>query len=332
MSNARTRMHALALALLFCTGLGCKSNEPKEDPERKFVLYRETAVLHYADGDYDRAESQALKALEIHPDTEKLELMVAWCRAKRETRDSLLAAEQTFRRLAPTAGYEARLGLAASLERLGVLSQEAARDFASGKRSPSQAGVDPKQRAHELEEQARAQWRESAGLYAQLLNDKPADRSALNGMQRVQGLLGDYASVATYAARMLESLGEDRAFYQAQLLRNETSADDEARFRKALDDVRKLELETHLLCSDAFRRLGQREQARRELDQAQSLDPNRPETYGLRAKLLFEMGSFAAAISDIDQFLRLAPLPFEHPEIRGAYELRAKCEAALGSN
>lgn len=323
------RLLPLALGALLALLASCKSDDgPKVDPEKQLSLYKESAALHYANNDYDRAEGQARKALELAPEDMKMRLLVAWCQLRRENRDGLFAAEREFRALLEPGGYEARLGLANALDRLGRLSQSAALDLEAGKRE-AVAGKDPQARAKELRAQAEKQWNESRAHFAEILKSKPADRSALNGSQRVCAYLGQWKEALGFSIELLSSLEADREFYTQQLDRPQISFADEARFRQSLDDAKRLTIDTLVFASDALVKLDARDQAVERLGTAIQLDPKRADLYGLRAKRLYDLARYAEAITDLDQFLRLSEHPFEHPDVRGAYELRSKCEAGL---
>ncbi|TAJ12238.1 MAG: hypothetical protein EPO68_13865 [Planctomycetota bacterium] len=322
------RLSSLALCACLVALAACKSEGPVVDPAKQISLYKESAALHYANNDLDRAEGQARKALELEPEDVKMRMLVAWCQLRRESRDGLFAAEREFRALLVPGGYEARLGLANALDRLGRLSQAAAADLEAGKRE-AVAGKDPLVRAKELRAQAQTQWKEARTQFAEILKTKPADRSALNGSQRVCAYLGAWKDALGYSLELLRSLEADREFYAQQLDRPQISLADEARFKQSLDDARRLTVDTLVFASDALVKLDARDQAVERLGSAIELDPKRAELYGLRAKRLYDLARYAEAITDIDQFLRLSEHPYEHPDVRGAYELRSKCELGL---
>lgn len=322
-------LRTLVPLLLSLALAACKSDDgPKVDPEKQLSLYKESAALHYANNDFDRAEGQARKALALAPEDLKMRLLVAWCQLRRENRDGLFAAETEFRALLEAGGYEARLGLANALDRLGKLSQAAAVDLEAGKREAVR-GKDPLVRAKELRAQAQAQWTEARAQFAEILKTKSADRSALNGSQRVCAYLGQWKAALDYSAELLRSLEADREFYTQQLDRPQISLADEVRFRQSLDDARRLTIETLVFASDMLVKLDVRDQAIERLGSAIQLEPRRADLYGLRAKRLHESARYAEAITDIKEYLRLSEKPFEHPDVRGAYELLNKCEAGL---
>ncbi|MBM3975838.1 MAG: hypothetical protein FJ299_02470 [Planctomycetes bacterium] len=319
------RTAPLLLAALLA---GCQSDGPRVDPEKQLSLYKESAAYHYANDDIDRAEGQARKALELEPEDLKMRLLVAWCRLRREDRDSLFAAEREFRALLEDGGYEARLGLANSLDRLGRLSQDAANDLDAGKRE-AVGGKDPKKRAEELRAQATAQWTDARAQFEEILRTKPADRSALNGAQRVCAYLGQWKEAYAKSQELLRSLDADRAFYAQQLDRPQISLTDETRFRKSLGEARLLTVDTLVFAAETLVRLDAREQAVEKLTAAIELAPQRADLYGLRAKRLYDLSRHAEALTDIDLYLKLSEHPYDHPDVRGAYDLRTKCEAGL---
>ena len=86
-----------------------------------------------------------------------------------------------------------------------------------------------------------------------------------------------------------------------------------------------------MLAADLLVRLERPDQALAHLDQALELAPTRVDALGRRAELRYEEGDAVGAITDIDMLLAQAiDLPYEHPDIRRAYDLRAKCETLRG--
>ena len=61
---------------------------------------------------------------------------------------------------------------------------------------------------------------------------------------------------------------------------------------------------------------------------AGELAPETPDTWTRRAQVLMELDRYAEATVCIDQYLRLSPEDFDHPDVQAAYDLRAECEAA----
>jgi tetratricopeptide (TPR) repeat protein len=92
--------------------------------------------------------------------------------------------------------------------------------------------------------------------------------------------------------------------------------------------ARTLRRDTHMLASDILMRLDRPTEALAHLDEALEIDPDRPDALGRRAELRLRQGDHEGAIADLDTFLRLSPLPYEHPDVRKAYELRASAESA----
>jgi hypothetical protein len=53
--------------------------------------------------------------------------------------------------------------------------------------------------------------------------------------------------------------------------------------------------------------------------------------YSRRAELQKRLGHPDKAIADIDQFLRLSTLTYDHPDVKRAWRLRKECEDAVRS-
>ena len=90
-----------------------------------------------------------------------------------------------------------------------------------------------------------------------------------------------------------------------------------------------LEVETRLFSTTILHRLGRTGEALEHLRLAIESAPDRAELYSRRAQLESEVGKYAEALEDLDRFLRLSALDFEHPDVRRAYELRSLCEQRL---
>lgn len=329
-----------ALALALVSACSSTSEETKRDPKKEFELYKTTAVFHYANKEYARAHAQAQKALEIEPHDQKLLLMKAWIRLQAGTTQDYLAAEKQFRALLDEGGYEAQLGLAATLERLGTVYRESADALerqASGGQPQADGTLarvrepDKKQLARiaELRAQRDAAWRESVKIYARMLEARPADLAALNGSQRTLGLLGEFAASLEHTGRLIDAAQAERDFWQEQLQREVLTADEEENFRKRVDESRALEVGTRLYAASALRALDRMQDCVDQLARVIELDPSLPEAYSRRAQGLHALGRHAEALADLDVYLRLTPRPYEDPDVRAAYELRSQCAAAL---
>ena len=107
------------------------------------------------------------------------------------------------------------------------------------------------------------------------------------------------------------------------------TAEDERNLREIVRNTSLLIVETRLHASALLVRLDRKQEAVEELDRVLAIEPGRAEAYSRRATLLKDLGRYAEAIPNIDEFLRLSELEFEHPDIRRAYQLRAECLAAM---
>jgi tetratricopeptide (TPR) repeat protein len=107
------------------------------------------------------------------------------------------------------------------------------------------------------------------------------------------------------------------------------SVAEEERIRTNVDRLTSLEGAVLLQASSTTLSLDRREQALAYLSRLLTIDPDLPEAHSRRAQLLMDLERYEEAIAGIDSYLRLAGLPFEHPYVRRAYELRRACEMAI---
>jgi tetratricopeptide (TPR) repeat protein len=319
---AAAHLCALLIALLGA----CSSSPDEPDPEQQLQMHREFALRYFDQGDLNRAEQQVDKGLEIEEDDQQLLLMKAWIRQRRGTTRDILIAEKIFRDVADGKDYRAELGLGEALERKGMLYIEASEAVASGERYTEDP--DPAARAAELRREAEDSWSESVEHYDRALQLKPGEFQAMNGLQRVNALQGDYEESLRWADELLQGSRAEMDFWRERLRRPNLSADEERRLRNLLTGSTALQLETHMTAATLLVALGRDEEALGHLDQAQALDPQRAEIHSRRAQLLAQLDRPGEATLAIQEFLRHTELPFEHPDVQRAYDLLAECEAA----
>lgn len=308
--NTRTARVRIALALL--ATLACSS-----DSEARLELARELALRWYQMNQLDRAEEQVVKALDIDPEDPQMRLLRGWIRQQRGTRDDILIAEQIFRDL-DTTDYRARLGLAAALERKGVLYLEA---------SEGAVQTETAERAGELRERASAAWLESAQHYEDTLALSPGNARALVGLQRVYTHLGDVSRSLEYAARHREVVLTELEFNRELLSTQETSALEEKNLRQAIRANEDALIANTLLAAPQHMRLDQDEQALAILNLTIEVDPKLAQAHSLRAQALERLGRPRDALDSIERFLELSTeLDYDHPDIQTAYRLKSECE------
>jgi len=326
---ARLRAAGLAAALLLAVLPSCRSNDKGEpDPDKTLAMHREFALRYFEDDELERSEQQVDKGLAIDPDDGSLRLMKGWIRQRRGGARDLFVAEKIFRELAPEGDYRALLGLAEALERQGVLYDESGRAVESGERSTP--APDPVARGRELRAEAATRWKESVAWYEKTLSKKPGEAQAVNGLQRVHALLGEYEESLVWAGVLLEQSGGETAFWRAQLQRPELTAREEERLRALLAASTRLQVETLLQASSLLHRLGRAEEALAHVERVVALAPEEPDAYSRRAQLERDLGRNEQALASIQEFLKLSKLDYDHPDIARAYDLLTQCERELG--
>lgn len=324
-SRSLPRFACLALLLgLFA----CQSGGPKEPSKKdRLSMHREFALRYFDQGDVQRAEQQVDKGLELAPRDNQLLLMKGWIRQRRGSTQDVFMAESIFRSLLGDKDYRVELGLAEALERKAVLFRETAAAVASGERVTERG--DPAARAAELERDAEDALAESKQMYARALEHKPGEFQAMNGLQRVCALQGDLDESLEWANSLLELSGAEVEFWRTQLRRPDLTAEEEARLRELLDGSSRLQVETHMAASTLLMLQGRAEEALAHVDSALVLAPQTAGHHSRRAQILVDLGRPAEASFSLKEFLRLSELPFEHPDVRRAYDLLGACERAL---
>lgn len=329
MKHAIAPFGSLLLALI----ASCVSSKPKEESkEVRLQSYMETATFLYEDGSLVRAQDQAVKALELDPENIPMRRLIGWVRLRAGKNEDLLIAEEFFRKLHEDgdATVGTLQGLAQTVERLGQVYDQASADFAAEKRAPS-AGEDAAERARVLADRARTLWRESIALYEESLRDDAENLRSLNGLQRVHALVGEYEPSLGYARAVASRAEKDLESWRTVLQNRDLTEREEAAARENHDVSLALLVDTHLFVATLERKLGNDSAGIPHLDAVALLDPSRARTFGLRAQLKQRTGDFQGAIADIDQFLRLSEAPFEHPDVRKAFDLREACTQSLAA-
>jgi tetratricopeptide (TPR) repeat protein len=323
-------LRSRCLPLLLAAALGgllpaCSWGDPNQpDPEQQLQMHREFALRYFDQGDLNRAEQQVDKGLEVEEDDHQLLLMKGWIRQRRGTATDLLVAERIFREIRDEEDFRVELGLGEALERKGVLYREASEAVASGERFTE--SPDPQARAEELAQQAEDAWAEALECYQEALRIKPGEFQAMNGLQRVLALRGEYEESLRWAEELVSASRVEMDFWRERLRRPELSAAEEARLRELLSGSTDLQVATHMTAATLLVALGRPEEALRHLDGAAVLEPERAEIHSRRAQLLARLDRPEEAVLAIQEFLRTSELPYEHPDVQRAYDLMAECE------
>jgi len=323
---------SIPLTLLATLALiGCQSNEMSD--EDRIEYYAESAFVHYEGNDLARAESQALKGLAIDSRHIPLNLMMGWILLRQDNRVTIVRAEQVFRRLVEdedSEDHRAFLGLATSLERLAALHEEAANAVASGKRKTD--APDRAARALELQADALSMREESLELFQTTLESRSKNVKALNGAMRVSSVLGRSEESLAYCNRLLATLTSERNFWTGLLQKEDLDGNEEQGLRDQISNAAELMIAACIFAANVEHDLGRNEAAVERLNLALELDPDLPEGYSMRAQLLAESGNLEEAVADIDRFIARSDKPYEHPDIRKAFELLTTWNRTLKSN
>jgi tetratricopeptide (TPR) repeat protein len=330
-----TRPRLLRLAALLPLALapltascGGSRNEVRIDEEAQLQIYRETALAHYENDDLLRAEEQALKGLGIAGEDFQLRLLFAWIKLQKNTVEDLLVAEKVFLAIQDDNeegdDFRVELGLAQTRERLGVIHDRAATEIEAGTRTTT--APDPYARVAELRAQAEDFWRGARTGYERVVARKPGNVKALNGLQRVTALQLDYDASLDWSRNLILVTQQQQAAYEAQLTLGDLELRQEARIRGQIQTMIELQINTHLHAADIFTTQGRPEEALDQLDRALAFTPDLPDAWARRALILKDMGRYEEARRSAEHFLRRSAEPYDHPDVRRAYDLMTECE------
>jgi tetratricopeptide (TPR) repeat protein len=161
-----------------------------------------------------------------------------------------------------------------------------------------------------------------------VLELKQNEVKAINGLQRVYALNGQYEKSLIWANRLIDLVEIDLVYYEGQLERAGITEVDEARLRQRMRNSVDLAERTYLLGASMLRELGRTGVALDYLERASDLAPRTADTWTRRAQMLIELERYSEAIACLDTYLRLSPEEFDHPDVQTAYDMRAACEAA----
>jgi tetratricopeptide (TPR) repeat protein len=326
---------AATLALALLSLAGCKHTYQKTveaTPEQKFDLYSTTATYLYEDGDLDKAQDQAVKALEIDPEDRTMRRMIGWIRVRKDGYEDLILAERFFRDLVRDGddNENTRLGLAITCERLGKAYDDVARATLEGVREAPE-GTSPEDHARELQERAHNYWDEGCELCSEILATGEGNTNAMNTLQRLEALRGNFETSLEWSTRLLERTSEERITWRRMLEEKDLTDSEERVFRKNERAAVELENDTHVFAATLLFRLERYAEGLPHLDAVVAMNPELAQAYSLRGQFRARSGEYEGAIEDLDRYIRLSKAPFEHPDIQRAFELRAEAAKALST-
>lgn len=321
------RPRLLGLALL--TLLSACSSTPKGEltDTQKLGLYLENAGRYYELGEIERCLDQCHRGLAIEDDNERFLLIQGRCHQHLGTSQDIAIAERIFRNHPAQDDFRVRLGLAAALERKGLLFSESSVLIRSGERYTE--APDPEARADELVKLSVEAWDESLESYLDAEKLFTGSFEALNGLMRVSRYQGKSTDALAFASALLESIEGSNRLFRVTLTENEAKGESSVNARRTLLSNQELETFVRLESSELLHGFGRDDEALAQLDQALSLDPSMTTLHSRRGQLLFTMQRYSRAKSALERFLSLSNEPFDHPDIRNTYALIAQCDTAL---
>jgi tetratricopeptide (TPR) repeat protein len=323
-------LSALLLPLLAASCIHTYQKEIEPTKEQKIDLYTTTATYLYEDDELDRAQDQAVKALELDPENRAMRRMIGWIRLRKAGNEDLIIAERFFRDLLRDGdeNQNTRLGLAIACERLGKAYDDVARALRAGEREAPK-GRSPEQEISALQEKTQAYWSRSVELLEGLLVKGEGNTNAMNALQRVLALQGRLSDSLAWSERILERTTGELASWNRLLREKDLNRSEERLYRDNQRNALQLQVDTHLFAATLLFRLERYDEALTHLDQVVDADPELPQAYGMRGQMRARVGRYEEAIADIDRYLALSDAPYESPDVRKAFALRAEATEQL---
>lgn len=330
----------LACTLALCSVLpltSCSSSssrQPGDDlgltKKEKEGLFLENALRYIDLGEFDRAQAQARKGLEISPGNDRFLTIFARCNLQRGKAQDILVAIDTYKRISNKEDFRVQAGWGAAVERLGMFYEEAAEGVESGERSTE--APDKMARAAELHAEAVKHWEEAYEHFTLALEARSGEPESINGLVRTSALLGRPTESIEHARDLIKAIQSSQRLVSSQLDEVDITAGKESRLFKHRVSNTEFEVKTRLHIANLLRNEGRLAEAIDELDSIIALDPYLPQAHSQKAQLLFESGNFVKARASVTRFLEMkAPTSsVNDPDIRQAFELRERCERQIG--
>jgi tetratricopeptide (TPR) repeat protein len=322
-------MRLILLAALLLPTLACRSNNKAPDltKEQKLGVYMENALRYFNLRDLDRTEHQALRGLALDPRNERFLLILGSVHLRRGQTEDILAALEIFDEHPNQADYRVLLGKGEAHERLSVLEDEAADSIEDGERYTE---GDIQEKAAKLRASAREHLLIAQEQFRRAEQVHKGELNAVNGLIRTSALLGEDEESIKWSRTLIEILGTSSNIRRQELEDVELLASREAELLAAIRRNTNMVIKTHLHVASLMRRQGRKQEAADELGMVTSLDPEFSQAYSRRAQLYFAMGQYIKAKESVQHYIELeAALPYDDPQMRAAYDLLARCDAAL---
>lgn len=322
------RTPALALLALLPLAGACSSNRGVElSKDEQLGIYIENALRYFELHDLDRTEHQCLRALQLDPGNERFLLMLGKVYLLKGQTEDILRALAIFDDHPGQHDYRIHIGKGEAHERLSILKEDAAEAIASGERYTE---GDPAQRAEQLRTSAGEHLDTAVKAYLRAEQIHDGELNAVNGLIRTYALTGDYTESIRWSRILIDVLAQSSRLRRVELEDVGIRASRERELTASVRRNTEMTIKTHFHVASVLRELGRKQEAADELGRIVSLDPEKSEAFSRRAQLYFELGQFLKSRESVEEFINLeAKRPFEDPDIRAAYDLMARCDAAL---
>ncbi len=326
------RTPILVLLAALPLSFACQSSGPPDlTKEQKLGIYYENALRYFELRDLERTEHQCVRALQLDPSNERFLLILGNVHLRRGRTEDIANALVIFEEHPTQSDYRVHLGKGEAHERLAVLELEAAEQIASGERYTE--ATSPEERADQLRASSNEHIELAIADFHRAEDIHDGELNAINGLIRTYALLGKDELSIDWSERLIDVLETSSRVRRVEMDDVEILASREAELMRAIRRNSEMVIKARFHVASLQRRLGRLQEATDELGRIISLDPELSAAYSRRAQLFLELGQYLKAKESVERYIQLeATRPFDHPEIREAYELLGRCQAALAGD
>ena len=318
--------------LLMAAVAGCASSPTAEEAAR-IEDYFTRGSQYYSAGRYPQAFDQARRALDLEPDSGRLNLLAGRSLLMQRSLNSV-AASQSYLETAVEEldSYKAPYALAEFHFRYGSLLT----DFAKREHDDLMLfpDADPDFHARRLRENdkrvatAREHFTDAEKLLEDVREEVPENLDALELLGQVRSLRGDDVGALEALAAALEILITSRDYKNYVLgTDGQLSVEEERRLRQDLDRDIQREVALHYLTSGLHRRLGDVLSEERAYDQILALVPVESGARYSRGAVRYELGRIAEAAADMRAFVATTEMGTDSAQVQNAVRIVREFEA-----
>jgi tetratricopeptide (TPR) repeat protein len=306
----------------------CSSGPTEEEIAVQVEDFRQRSAQYFNAGSFGQAYQQARLGLELTPaDDGELNLLAGHAlMMMRNLRDVAKSEKYLLRAQEALETYRADLVLGEYHLRYGAMLNAHARRQLKLAKELSTLDEDQLQEEVETNEErievAEQHFRDATQLFLTALEQSPNDLHALQLIGQSCAYLNDHATARTHLEHAIEIFTESRQ-YKNRILATDTKINlrQETLLRaEMLKDIN-AEVSIRILLAGLDKINNDTSAEIEQYSTILALSPNNLNINFARGLCYYKTGNIALAIADLEHFISNTDLPFEHPQVRRAFEI-----------